>query len=98
MRGFLTLEGIADASSLRLLLEATEDAGVASLATTLTAPDPCAAAGEDVTTFLVTIRVVTVVPLPTGFADLDFEKKLKSAPGADMAVNDAERGESSQGL
>lgn len=88
VRGRFTREGTAEASILRLLLEATEDAGVASRATTFTAPDPCATgeAGVGVATFLVMIRVVTVVPLPTGFETLDFEKKLKLAPGADMAV------------
>lgn len=55
------------------------------------------AAGPGVATFLVTIRVVTVVPLPTGFEDFDFEKKLKSAPGADMAERDAETREGAEG-
>lgn len=85
VRGFFIREGTAEASNLRLLPEETEDAGVPSRATTFTAPDPCAGAGLDVVTFFVTIRVVTVVPLPTGFVLFDFEKKLKSAPGADMA-------------
>lgn len=37
---FFTFGGMADASSLRLLLDEIVDEGVASRATTLTAPDP----------------------------------------------------------
>lgn len=101
VRGFFTLGGTAEASSLRLLLEDATEAGVASRATTLTAPEACAGgapAVAGVATFFVTIRVVTVVPLPTGFEDLDFEKKLKPAPGADMAEDGTGRGGSRQGL
>lgn len=80
-RAFLTLAGTAEASAFRLFPDVEEE-GVASRATTVTAP-PCAGL-ETAGVRFATTRVVTVVPLPAGFVVFDFEKKLKSAPGADI--------------
>lgn len=101
VRGLFILEGTAEASSFSFRLteadrEPAAEEGVASRATTLTAPDddPCAGAETEVgvATLFVTILVVTDVPPPAGFVDdFDFEKKLKSAPGADISTGgDAE--------